>query len=179
MRFDIAPIVIWIFELPLDQEIRPVRIIGIPLVTTIALCKNSAGVGMAASPSPKLSRYAEKPTQSSSGARVEPRRLHKAVFARGDALVQQCSDFLAGDALREAGRAGNGRTLRLQVQQGVPLHKASSTPLAGSRRCGANISLGRGRGRCCASRAGMYGRRATIQSISTRTRLSASFRGAA
>ena len=31
-----------------------------PLVPTVALCKNSAGVGMAASASPKLSRNAEK-----------------------------------------------------------------------------------------------------------------------
>jgi hypothetical protein len=31
MRFDIAPIVIWIFELPLDQEIRAVRVIRILL----------------------------------------------------------------------------------------------------------------------------------------------------
>ena len=31
MRFDIAPIVIWIFELPLDQEIRAVRLIRILL----------------------------------------------------------------------------------------------------------------------------------------------------
>src|SRR5215831_5554666 len=29
MRFDIAPIVIWIFELPLDQQIRAVRVIRI------------------------------------------------------------------------------------------------------------------------------------------------------
>ena len=26
MRFDVAPIVIWIFELPLDQEIRAVSV---------------------------------------------------------------------------------------------------------------------------------------------------------
>jgi hypothetical protein len=31
MRFDVAPIVIWIFELPLDQEIRAVRVIRILL----------------------------------------------------------------------------------------------------------------------------------------------------
>jgi hypothetical protein len=31
MRFAIAPIVIWIFELPLDQEIRAVRVIRILL----------------------------------------------------------------------------------------------------------------------------------------------------
>ena len=29
MRFDVAPIVIWIFELPLDQEIRAVSVIRI------------------------------------------------------------------------------------------------------------------------------------------------------
>ena len=37
-------------------------------------------------------------------------------------------------------------------------------------RCAANISSGRGRGRCCAGRAVMYRRRATIRSISIRTR---------
>src|SRR5438270_4979166 len=31
MRFDVAPMVIWIFELPLDQEIRAVRVIRILL----------------------------------------------------------------------------------------------------------------------------------------------------
>jgi hypothetical protein len=29
MRFDVAPIVIWIFEFPLDQEIRAVSVIRI------------------------------------------------------------------------------------------------------------------------------------------------------
>jgi hypothetical protein len=29
MRFDVAPMVIWIFELPLDQQIRAVRVIRI------------------------------------------------------------------------------------------------------------------------------------------------------
>jgi hypothetical protein len=31
MRFDTAPIVIWSFELPLDQQVRPVRVIRILL----------------------------------------------------------------------------------------------------------------------------------------------------
>jgi len=31
MRFDVAPIVVWIFELPLDQEIRAVSVIRILL----------------------------------------------------------------------------------------------------------------------------------------------------
>jgi hypothetical protein len=64
-----------------------------PLVPTVALCKNNAGVRMAASPSPKLPRNAEKPIQSGSGARVERRRRRRAVFARGDGLIQQRSDF--------------------------------------------------------------------------------------
>jgi hypothetical protein len=36
MRFDVAPIVIWIFELPLDQEIRAVSVIRatVPVVWT-------------------------------------------------------------------------------------------------------------------------------------------------
>ena len=76
-----------------------------PLVPTVALYKNSAGVGTAASPSPKLSRNAKKPIQSGSGARVEPRRRRRAVFARGDGLVQQCPNFLAGDVARPPGLA--------------------------------------------------------------------------
>jgi hypothetical protein len=45
MRFDIAPIVIWIFELPLDQEIRAVRVI-FPLRTLGRV--DRAGTGQAA-----------------------------------------------------------------------------------------------------------------------------------
>ena len=37
MRFDVAPIVIWIFELPLDQEIRAVRVTRIFLGLELGL----------------------------------------------------------------------------------------------------------------------------------------------
>ena len=59
MRFDIAPIVIWIFELPLDQEIRAVRVIGILLgfehgLVVVAITEDRSGyvvcVKMHASP---------------------------------------------------------------------------------------------------------------------------------
>ena len=53
MRFDVAPIVIWIFELPLDQEIRAVRVIRIWLglergliVVTIAEDRSGYVVGV-------------------------------------------------------------------------------------------------------------------------------------
>ena len=48
MRFDIAPIVIWIFELPLDQEIRAVGVIRILLglehgLVVVAIAEDSSG----------------------------------------------------------------------------------------------------------------------------------------
>src|SRR5580704_10729043 len=61
MRFDIAPIVIWIFELPLDQEIRAVRVIRILLgferglvVVTIAEDRSRYVVGVKVHDSPQL-----------------------------------------------------------------------------------------------------------------------------
>jgi len=77
----------------------------LPLLPTVALGKNSAVAGMATSPSSKLFRNAEKPIQSGSGERVEPRRRRRAIFARGDGLVQQCPNFLAGDVARPPGFA--------------------------------------------------------------------------
>ena len=60
MRFDVAPIVIWIFELPLDQEIRAVRVIRILLgfehglvVVTIAEDRNRDVIGVKAHHSPQ------------------------------------------------------------------------------------------------------------------------------
>jgi hypothetical protein len=55
---------------------------------------------MAASRRSKLSRNAKKPIQS--GASVEW-QCSRAVFARGDGLVQQCPDFLASDVARSTG----------------------------------------------------------------------------
>ena len=51
MRFDTAPIVIWIFELPLDQEIRAVSVIRILLgfergLVVIAVAENRSGYGV-------------------------------------------------------------------------------------------------------------------------------------
>src|SRR6516225_5629924 len=48
MRFDVAPIVIWIFELPLDQEIRTVRVIRISLgfergLVVVAIAEDRSG----------------------------------------------------------------------------------------------------------------------------------------
>jgi hypothetical protein len=61
MRFDIAPIVIWIFELSLDQEIRAVRIICILLglergllVVAIAEDRNGYIIGVKVHDFPQL-----------------------------------------------------------------------------------------------------------------------------
>src|ERR1700756_588498 len=48
MRFDVAPIVVWIFELPLDQEIRAVRVIRISLgfergLVVVAIAEDRSG----------------------------------------------------------------------------------------------------------------------------------------
>ena len=58
---DLAPIVIWIFELPLDQEIRAVRVIRILLglergLVVVAIAENRSGyvVGMKVHDSPQL-----------------------------------------------------------------------------------------------------------------------------
>jgi hypothetical protein len=53
---------------------------------------------MAVRPRSKVSRNAKKPIQS--GASVGRRHRNRAVFARGDGLVQQRSDFLASDVPR-------------------------------------------------------------------------------
>ena len=61
MHFDIAPIVIWIFELPLDQEIRAVRVIRILLgfergLVVVAIAEDRSGyvVGVKVHDSPQL-----------------------------------------------------------------------------------------------------------------------------
>ena len=118
---------------PSNRAVRPTEAVfsglqgrSSPLVPTVALCKNSAGVGMAASPSPKLSQNVEKPINS--GARVGRRCRGRAVFARGDGLVQQCSDFLASDAARSTGPAPSVAHFRRRCSkefpfQGVKQHR--------------------------------------------------------
>ena len=61
MRFDIAPIVIWIFELPLDQQISAARVIGILLdfergLVVVAIAEDRSGyvVGVKVHNSPQL-----------------------------------------------------------------------------------------------------------------------------
>jgi hypothetical protein len=61
MRFDIASIVVWIFELPLDQEIRAVRVIRILLglergLVVVAIAEDRDGyvVGVKVHDSPQL-----------------------------------------------------------------------------------------------------------------------------
>jgi hypothetical protein len=61
MHFDVAPIVIWIFELPLDQEIRAVRVIRILLglergLVVVAIAEDRSGyvVGVKVNDSPQL-----------------------------------------------------------------------------------------------------------------------------
>src|SRR5215471_1772509 len=63
MRFDIAPIVIWIFELPLDQEIRAVSVIRILLglergLVVVAIAEDRSGyvVGVKVHDSPQLTQ---------------------------------------------------------------------------------------------------------------------------
>jgi hypothetical protein len=61
MRFDVAPIVIWIFELPLDQEIGAVKVIRILLgfehsLVVVAIARDRSGyvVGVKVHDSPQL-----------------------------------------------------------------------------------------------------------------------------
>jgi hypothetical protein len=61
MRFDVAPIVIWIFELPLDQEIGAVKVIRILLrfehgLVVVAIAKDRSGyiVGVKVHDPPQL-----------------------------------------------------------------------------------------------------------------------------
>ena len=67
MRFDIAPIVIWIFELPLDQEVKAVRVIRILLgfergLVVIAIAEDRSGyvVGVKVHDSPQLHSQCKK-----------------------------------------------------------------------------------------------------------------------
>src|SRR4029077_14051073 len=71
MRFDVAPIVIWIFELPLDQEIRAVRVIRILLglergLVVVAIAEDRSGyvVGVKVHDSPQLQPIEESLLQS-------------------------------------------------------------------------------------------------------------------
>jgi hypothetical protein len=61
---------------------------------------------MAASLRSKLYRNAKNPIQS--GASVGRRRRGRVLFARGDGLVQQHSDFLASDVAHPTGLAHSG-----------------------------------------------------------------------
>jgi hypothetical protein len=63
MRFDVATIAIWIFELPLDQEIRAVRVTRIWLglergLVVVAIAEDRSGyvVGVKMHDSPQLQR---------------------------------------------------------------------------------------------------------------------------
>jgi len=58
-------------------------------------------MSIAASRRSKLFRNAKKLIQS--GASIGRECCSRAVFARGDGLVQQCPDFLAGDVARPPG----------------------------------------------------------------------------
>jgi hypothetical protein len=60
MRFDVAPIVIWIFELPLDQQIGAVKVIRILLgfehgLVVVAIAEDRSGyvVGVKVHASPQ------------------------------------------------------------------------------------------------------------------------------
>src|SRR5712692_10449912 len=66
MRFDVAPIVIWIFELPLDQEIRAVRVIRILLglergLVVIAIAEDRSGYVVGVKVHCSSPRYRHRP----------------------------------------------------------------------------------------------------------------------
>src|SRR5580693_8246282 len=68
MGFDIAPIVIWIFELPLDQEIRAVSVLRILLgfehgLVVVAIAEDRSGyvVGVKVHNSPQHTADSRKP----------------------------------------------------------------------------------------------------------------------
>jgi hypothetical protein len=72
MRFDVASIVVWIFELPLDQQIRAVRVIRILLglergLVVVAIAEDRSGyvVGVKVHASPQLhGRFKKSLSQS-------------------------------------------------------------------------------------------------------------------
>ena len=66
-----------------------------PLMPAGAPSRQTVGVRMAAKGSSKLSGNAKTPIQP--GAGVGRRCCSRALFARGDGLVQQCPDFYASD----------------------------------------------------------------------------------
>ena len=73
------------------------------LVPTAAPTRSSTGARMAVRSRSKFSRKPKKPIQS--GASVGRHCCSRALFARGDGLVQQCPDFLAGNVARSTGLA--------------------------------------------------------------------------
>jgi hypothetical protein len=60
---------------------------------------------MAANRRSKVRRNVKEPIQSGSGESVEQQRRRRTVFAGGDRLVQQRSDFLASEVARPTGPA--------------------------------------------------------------------------
>src|ERR1700746_3866512 len=71
MGFDIAPIVIWIFELPLDQEIRAVSVIRILLcfergLVVVAIAEDRSGyvVRVKVHDSPQLHTHSMRRTKA-------------------------------------------------------------------------------------------------------------------
>src|SRR5437868_8332996 len=84
MRFDVTPMVIWIFELPLDEEIRAVRVIRILLglergLVAVAIAEDRSGyvvgVKMHASPQPHI-RFKKAYRDPSSFETASPRFRH-------------------------------------------------------------------------------------------------------
>ena len=83
---------------------RPLPVISPNLLMPAgAPTRKSIGVRIAARSGPKLSRNARKPIQHGTGSRRQC--WSRALFARGDGLVQQCADFLANDIARPTARA--------------------------------------------------------------------------
>jgi len=101
------------------------------LVPARAPSRKSVGVRIAPRGSSKLSRNAKKPIQS--GASVGRRPRSRAVFTRGDGLVEQRSDFLANDVARPTGLAPSVAHFRRRCSKEFPFQGVKQRRQSGLR----------------------------------------------
>ncbi len=102
-----------------------------PLVPAAAPSGNSAGVRMAVRPRSKFIRNAKKPIQS--GASVGRRHRSRAIFTRGDSLVEQRSDFFANDVARPTGLAPSVAHFRRRCSKEFPFQGVEQRRQSGLR----------------------------------------------